>query len=70
MATWDSAKAAESEAKAENELQLMVGTLKPVELEGARKIMLWMKKWYNGTLEGDHATGWKALARIFVKVLK
>jgi len=70
MATWDAAKAAESEVKAENELQVLTGKLTKEELQGAMKVAAWMRRWYNGTLEGDHATGWKALARTACKILK
>jgi len=63
---WDTEQARLSEAKAEKEFTEMINNLSEAEREGVRKLATWWRRWYNGNGE-DHATGHKALARIFVK---
>jgi len=76
---WDKEAAKASEAKAENDLQLLKGKMTAEQWAGAVKLVNWMRKWYNGntetneksgTVTTNHATGWKALARIAHAIVK
>jgi hypothetical protein len=62
---WDTEAAEAATAEAKNELEILLGKLTKEELDGLRKLQAFWKFWYNGH-SGAHATGHKALARMFL----
>jgi len=70
---WDKEAAQASTESAEVELKALLAKLTGEERNGVEELAFWWRKWYNGHNDGDgnfyHATGHKALAQVFKKLL-